>query len=146
MAPAKRKKTTAARKRVATKPAQKKPAAKASSALAAMRRICLSLPDTKETLTWGQPHFRVDDKIFSGCGDEKGRLTIGFKLEMEHAAAILSDPRFTRAPYVGRYGWVSLDASQVDDWKEVEMLVRESYSLIAPKASTAKLRSRSSKA
>ena len=138
MAPAKKK---AAKKRTASKASPKKqPAVKASTALVAMRRICLSLPDTTETLTWGQPHFRVADKIFSGCGDEKGRLTIGFKLEMEHAAAILSDPRFTRAPYVGRYGWVSMDASQVDDWKQVEMLVRESYSLIAPKASVAKLR------
>ncbi|HMJ53252.1 MAG TPA: hypothetical protein VK540_14295 [Polyangiaceae bacterium] len=40
--------------------------------LTKMRAICLSLPDTKETLTWGQPHFRVGDKIFSGYGEEKG--------------------------------------------------------------------------
>ncbi len=32
-----------------------------------MRKICLSLPDTKETLTWGEPHFRVGDKIFAGA-------------------------------------------------------------------------------
>lgn len=59
--------------------------AKTDPALAKMREICLSLPDTKETLTWGQPHFRVGEKIFAGCGEEKESWVIGFKLEMEHA-------------------------------------------------------------
>jgi predicted DNA-binding protein (MmcQ/YjbR family) len=98
-----------------------------------VRKICLALPGTQETLTWGQPHFRVGDKIFSGYGTEKGKTTIGFKLEMDHADAIVSDPRFSRAPYVGHKGWVSMDASQVKDWEEVRLLIHESYRLIAPK-------------
>jgi predicted DNA-binding protein (MmcQ/YjbR family) len=109
------------------------------SVLSRMREICLSLPDTKETLTWGQPHFRVGDKIFAGCGDEKGRAVIGFKLEMDHADAILQDPRFWRAPYVGHKGWVSMDASTVEDWEEVRPLVLESYRLIAPKRTVARM-------
>ena len=102
--------------------------------------ICLSLPDTKLTMTWGQPHFRVGDKIFCGYGEEKGRYTIGFKLEMEHADILVrNDPRFTRAPYVGHKGWVSMDAKKIKDWDEVRTLVLESYRLIAPKKSLAKL-------
>lgn len=54
------------------------------------RAICLSPPETKETLTWGQPHFRVGEKIFAGCGDEKGRTVIGFKLDMDHADATVA--------------------------------------------------------
>jgi predicted DNA-binding protein (MmcQ/YjbR family) len=104
-----------------------------------MREICLALPDTKETLTWGQPHFRVGEKIFAGCGDEKGRPVIGFKLEMDHADAIIQDARFSRAPYVGHKGWVSMDASGVHDWNEVRPLVLESYRLIAPKRTVAKM-------
>lgn len=107
--------------------------------LTKMREICLALPDTKETITWGQPHFRVGDKIFSGYGDEKGKKVIGFKLEMDHADAMLDDPRFWRAPYVGHKGWVSMDATQVRDWEEVRLLIHESYRLIAPKKSLAKL-------
>jgi predicted DNA-binding protein (MmcQ/YjbR family) len=107
--------------------------AKTTSVLTRLRRICLSLPDTRETLTWGEPHFRVGDKIFCGCGDENSRPRIGFKLEREHAEAILQDPRFRRAPYVGHKGWVSMDASRVEDWTEVRALVLESYRLIAPK-------------
>jgi predicted DNA-binding protein (MmcQ/YjbR family) len=112
---------------------------KGDSKLAQMRKICLALPETKETLTWGQPHFRVGDKIFSGYGEEKGKLTIGFKLEMDHADALISDPRFSRAPYVGHKGWVSMDASKVTDWEEVRLLIHESYRLIAPKRLVAAL-------
>jgi predicted DNA-binding protein (MmcQ/YjbR family) len=113
--------------------------AKSASVLAKMREICLSLPETKETLTWGQPHFRVGDKIFAGCGEEKGRTVVGFKLDMDHADAIIQDPRFWRAPYVGHKGWVSMDAGAVEDWEEVRPLVLESYRLIAPKRTLARL-------
>jgi predicted DNA-binding protein (MmcQ/YjbR family) len=112
---------------------------KGRSVLDQMRAICLALPDTKETLTWGQPHFRVGEKIFAGCGEEKGRAVIGFKLDMDHADAIIQDPRFWRAPYVGHKGWVSMDASGVDDWNAVRPLVLESYRLIAPKRTVAKM-------
>ncbi len=107
--------------------------------LTKMKGICLSLPDTKLTMTWDQPHFRVGDKIFAGCGEENGKVTIGFKLEMEHAHEILRDKRFTRAPYVGHKGWVSMDASGIKNWEEVRRLILESYRLIAPKKTFAKL-------
>jgi predicted DNA-binding protein (MmcQ/YjbR family) len=101
--------------------------------LTEMRRICLALPETAETMTWGQPHFRVRGKIFAGFGDHGGTFTIGFKLEREHADAAIQDPRFVRAPYVGAHGWISMDVKGVRDWAEVRALVRESYRLIAPK-------------
>jgi predicted DNA-binding protein (MmcQ/YjbR family) len=112
---------------------------KIDTVLKKMREICLSLPDTKETITWGEPHFRVGEKIFAGCGFERGQLTIGFKLEMDHADGIVQDPRFRRAPYVGHKGWVSMDATQVKDWREVRSFILESYRLIAPKKAQAKL-------
>ena len=105
-----------------------------SSPLTEMRRICLALPETAETMTWGQPHFRVRGKIFAGFGDHAGIANIGFKLEREHADAVIQDPRFYRAPYVGAHGWVSMRVEGVRDWNEVRALVLESYRLIAPKA------------
>jgi predicted DNA-binding protein (MmcQ/YjbR family) len=109
--------------------------AKTDPVLARMRAICLALPDTKETLTWGEPHFRVGEKIFAGYGGHKGKMTIGFKLTKPHAEAVIHDPRFERAPYVGKHGWVSMDASKVTDWGQVAAMIHESYELIAPKAS-----------
>jgi predicted DNA-binding protein (MmcQ/YjbR family) len=113
--------------------------AKGGSVLANVRKICLSLPDTQETWTWGKPHFRVANKIFCGCGDEGDEPVIGFKLEKEHADTAIQDPRFTRAPYVGHKGWVSMDVSGVRDWEKVRPLILESYRLIAPKKTLAKL-------
>jgi predicted DNA-binding protein (MmcQ/YjbR family) len=115
--------------------------AKQDPILAKVRQICLALPDTKETLTWGKPHFRVGDKIFAGYGAEGDKQVLGFKLQMDHAAARIKDPRFARAPYVGHKGWVSLDAAQIDDWDDVCSMILESYTLIAPKKSLAKLES-----
>jgi predicted DNA-binding protein (MmcQ/YjbR family) len=113
---------------------------KASEAAARAREIYLSLPDTKETITWGAPHMRVGDKIFGGHGVEGGKAIVSFKLEMDHAdLRVQNDPRFSRAPYVGHKGWVTMDVSDVEDWGEVRALIEESYRLIAPKKSLAKL-------
>ncbi|HMJ16173.1 MAG TPA: MmcQ/YjbR family DNA-binding protein [Polyangiaceae bacterium] len=113
--------------------------AKADPVLAKVKAICLSLPDTKLTMTWGSPHFRVGEKIFAGYGAEGSKPSIGLKLEMAHAQRVLDDPRFERAAYVGHKGWVSMDVSRVTDWEEVRALIHESYRLIAPKRSLAKL-------
>ena len=113
--------------------------AKTDEVLTTMREICLSLPDTKETMTWGKPHFRVGEKIFAGCGEENGRQVIGFKLQMAHAEAVVKDPRFWRAPYVGHKGWVSMDEVSVKDWEEVRAMINESFRLIAPRKTLAKL-------
>ena len=113
--------------------------AKTDAALAKIRKICLSLPDTKETMTWGKPHFRVGEKIFAGYGEENGKCVVGFKLEMAHASIAVQVPGFSRAPYVGHKGWVSLETDSVKDWDEVREMILESYRLIAPKKSLAKL-------
>ena len=105
-----------------------------------LRKICLDLPDTKLTMTWGAPHFRVANKIFCGSGEEDGVFTIGFKLEKPHAARVLKDPRFSVAPYVGKHGWVHMKVTRAKDLGEVRRYVEESYELIAPTKSLAKLK------
>ncbi len=99
------------------------------------RAICLALPNTKETFPWGEPHFRVGEKIFSGCsfggGDE---WSFGVKLEKGmQAELVASDARFAVAPYVGKHGWVQVRPGANPDWDEVATLVECSYRLIAPK-------------
>lgn len=135
--------------KLAKKPA-KKVAKKASAsaetvnlddaAFQKVRALALALPDTKLTMTWGSPHFRVGEKIFCGFGAEDGKQVMGVKLEMSHARSIVKDKRFWPAAYVGKHGWVSMDVTQRKSWDEVAALIRESYGLIAPKASLAKLR------
>ena len=111
----------------------------ADPVLAKIKQIVFALPDTKLTLTWGKPHFRVGDKIFCGYGEEQGRAVLGFKLSMAHAQKLTKKPGFWPAPYVGHKGWVSMDASKVRDWAVVRAYLEESYRLIAPKKSLARL-------
>jgi predicted DNA-binding protein (MmcQ/YjbR family) len=141
-APARRKgapKRVAKAAKVAKKP-PRKTAALDKAAFAKVSALCLALPDTKLTMTWGSPHFRVADKIFCGFGAEDGKQVMGVKLVMAHAKSIVKDSRFWPAAYVGKHGWVSMDVTRRKSWDEVAALIRESYGLIAPKASLAKLR------
>ena len=95
-----------------------------------LRRLALALPEAVETLTWGEPHFRVDKKIFTGLGTRDGRVVTSVKLEKAHAEVRLLDPRFRPAPYVGRYGWVEFALDDVSVG-ELETLLGESHRLVA---------------
>ena len=108
--------------------------------LAKLQKICLVLPDTKETETWGKPHFRVGEKIFCGCGEDKGRPVLGLKMEAEQSEVMMKLPGIEKAPYSRRGdGWVAIDPGRFDDWKEIEDLIVGSYCLIAPKRTVASL-------
>lgn len=104
-----------------------------------VREYCLRLPDAHETLTWGEPHFRVNNKIFAGVGLENDTTVLGLKLNQQHAAEVVQIPGFWKAKYVGHKGWVSIDLEQIDDWRMIDEMLLESYQLIAPKRSLRKL-------
>lgn len=106
-----------------------------------LREFCLALPDTTESEKWGKPHFCVCEKIFAGCSTENEHPVIGFKLQKPRATATVQLPGFSIAPYVGRHGWVSMDASVIDDWELIEDMIMESYRLIAPRKTLGKLES-----
>ena len=103
-----------------------------------LRRICLALPEAGEKEAWGDPTWRVRDRIFAmqKGNYEGGRPSVWVKApEGAQAALVASDPdRFFVPPYVGAKGWVGvhLDGRTVD-WGEVADLVEDSYRLIAPK-------------
>ena len=62
-----------------------------------LRRLTLALPDAVETITWGEPHFRIHNKIFAGLGAREGRAVTSVKLEKADAEVRLFDPRFRLA-------------------------------------------------
>lgn len=129
-------------KKPAKPSAARKPTASATAdaAFKKISALALALPDTKLTMTWGSPHFRVGEKIFCGFGTEDGKQVLGVKLALEHARRVVKEARFWPSPYVGKHGWVSTDVTQRKSWDELAALIRESYGLIASKASLAKLR------
>ncbi len=103
-----------------------------------LQTICLALPKTKETLTWGIPHFRVGEKIFCGCAEDQGRPRIGLKMEAYQSEVMMKLPGIEKAPYSRKGdGWVTIDPGVFDDWDEIERLLVGSYRLIAPKRTVA---------
>ena len=98
-----------------------------------LREICLSLPKTSETTTFGHPTFQVGTKTFTVLETYQGVLSICVKVGKKMQPVFLEDTRFYRTPYVGQHGWVSLRANTKLDWTEIDELVRGSYELVSAK-------------
>lgn len=73
-----------------------------------LRTICLGLPDTRETITFGHPTFRTRGGTFAVLEVYRGELTIALKAGFPIQEVLLQDERPIRTPYVGKHGWVSL--------------------------------------
>ena len=112
----------------------------AASPLSRLRRLCLALPEAQEVLAWGEPTFRVRNKMFATFASAanhhgRGRHAAWVKaLPVNQDLLVRSSPhRVFVPPYVGPSGWVGLYLDDVADWDEVERLLREGYLLVAPK-------------
>ncbi len=105
-----------------------------------VRELCLSLPDTTEKLQWGEnPCFKVRGKIFAIVDLSEGNLIpITLKCTPEKFGELLEIDGISQAPYVGRYKWILLENSNVLPSTELEALIRQSYDLVAAKASKKK--------
>jgi predicted DNA-binding protein (MmcQ/YjbR family) len=110
-----------------------------SSVLARLRQICLRLPEVRETVKWGHPTFEAGKKMFAVLDRYDGRPCIAFRAPLDKVDELLTDKRFTEAPYAARYGWICLDAAGRLNWKEVEGLLLGSYRLVALKRMLAAL-------
>jgi predicted DNA-binding protein (MmcQ/YjbR family) len=100
--------------------------------LARLRSLCLSLPETSETASWGHPNFKAGRKTFVAFERVKGRASIAFRLEPDEVERLLERKPFFATPY-GRGLWVSLWADGPVDWRAVQDLVERSYRVVALK-------------
>ena len=109
-----------------------------------LRAICLSMPESSEKETWGDPTWRVRAQIFAmqKGNYEGGRPSVWLKAPKGiQGPLVRSDPqRFFVPGYVGRKGWIGvfLDGPSVD-WEAVRNLIHVSYKLIAPRQLGARL-------
>jgi predicted DNA-binding protein (MmcQ/YjbR family) len=100
-----------------------------------LREICLALPEAAEKEAWGDPTFRVRDKIFAMQKRGDGRVSVWLKApEGSQSILVGADPdRYFVPPYVGHKGWIGVRLDAGPDWAQVAALVKRSYRLIAPK-------------
>lgn len=100
-----------------------------------LRAICLALPEAVEQQAWGDPTFRVRQKIFAMEKRGDGRISVWCKAPPGSQMVLVgADPeRFFVPPYVGHKGWIGMRLDDAPDWREVAEVVRRSYRLIAPR-------------
>jgi predicted DNA-binding protein (MmcQ/YjbR family) len=106
-----------------------------------LRALCLAFPEAEERETWGDPTYRVRDKIFAMEKSGDGRVSVWFKAPSGSQQILVgADPgRFFAPPYVGPKGWIGMRLDNKPDWKEVEAMITRSYRLVAPKKLVLKL-------
>ena len=101
-----------------------------SRTLERVRRLCLALPEARETEAWGHPVFKAGAKTFAAIEPVKGRPSIAFRLDPVDVDLLLKRAPFFVTPY-GRGLWVSAWADTALDWPLVGSLVERSYRVVA---------------
>ncbi len=108
--------------------------------LGRLRRLCLALPEAHEVEAWGEPTFRVRNRMFAMYAAASthhggGRPGVWCKAEASNQSLMVraAPDRFFVPPYVGPSGWVGVWLDGRVDWSELAALLEDAYRLAAPK-------------
>ena len=119
----------------------------AEKTLARVRLTALELPEVVEETAWAGIRWCVRKKNFAhvlridagwppayaqAAGTQGPACVLTFRLRAEKCQAA----RFTRAPFFRPVWFPNIAGLEVDantDWDEVDLLIRESYQVLAPK-------------
>ncbi len=109
-----------------------------------VRRICLSLPETSERPSHGEPTFFVHKKVFTifvNNHHDDGHIAVWLPVPSgEQGRLIEREPAtYYRPPYVGVRGWVGIELDRIGD-DELAWFIEAAWELIAPKRLPAQVR------
>lgn len=114
-----------------------------------LRTLCLALPEAHEVEAWGEPTFRVRNKIFAMYAASETHHGAGRPSVWVKSTHLIQDmlvhedaDRYFAPPYVGPKGWLGIRLDRRPNWKSVEELLRDAYLLTAPRRIAAKLEER----
>lgn len=103
-----------------------------------LRALCLSLPETSESDSWGHPNFRAGKRTFAAFEWVKGRPSVAIHLGDEAEPFLLQHEGSFETPY-GRGRWISLWADEALDWGYLRNVVERAYRTVALKRMIAAL-------
>ncbi len=92
-----------------------------------LRTLCLALPETSESLQFGQPCWRAGKKTFCSVHRYQRRLTLSAWVGVEQQVNLTFSPRYRIPAYSGGNGWIELDMEDEVNWAEVAALLDTSY-------------------
>ena len=97
-----------------------------------VRSMAMALPEVEEIVTWEVDiTFRVRKKIFVIGGEGADRISVKATLDQQADLLDLDPETFASAPYVGRFGWVTVDLGGVDP-AMLEAILRSAWRSVAP--------------
>ena len=88
-----------------------------------IRKVCMALPGTSETASWGHPNFRAGGRTFAVFEIVAGRPCIAIAAELEEQTFLVERFGFFKTPYVGNRGWVSVRVDEPAPFSLVRDLV-----------------------
>jgi hypothetical protein len=120
-----------------------KPPRGGDAALALVRSICLSLPDTVEKLAWNAPTFRVHGRQFAMFlnnhhGDGKIALWCAAPPGVQQDLVAADPKHFYVPPYVGVGGWVGMRLDTKLGKGAIAAIIEQAYRMIAEKKKASK--------
>jgi hypothetical protein len=97
-----------------------------------VRSIAMALPEVEEHVTWGTDiNFRIRNKMFVIGGEGADQVSIKATLGAQAELMDLDPETFGSAPYVGRFGWVTVQLARVDR-DILQGLLRDAWRSTAP--------------
>ncbi len=86
------------------------------------------------------PAFRVNKRPFAivGMDQSTSGASLSINLGRDAQCTLLDDARFSRTPYIGQHGWVTINSARLRKG-ELDMLVTEGYRRVANKKQLAML-------
>jgi hypothetical protein len=120
-----------------SRPSAKRRHPSAGDPVERLRGICLALPEATEKIAWGEPTWRVRERLFAQLDDHHhgaDHLAVWLPAPLgEQEAMVFADPvRFFRPPYVGGRGWVGVRIDRQPDWALMTRLLEQAYRQVAP--------------
>jgi len=92
----------------------------------------MALPEVEEHVTWGTDvNFRIRNKMFVIGGEDATGVSLKASIAVQAELIDLDPETFSSAPYVGRFGWVSVDLARVDR-PLLDKLLRDAWRATAP--------------
>src|SRR3954468_5065865 len=99
-----------------------------------IRKHCMSLPHTTETVQWGYDLvFKVGGKMYAVTPLEPAPVCLSFKCTPEDFAELTERPGIIPAPYMARAQWVALEADDALTAAEIKRYLKRSYELVFAK-------------
>jgi hypothetical protein len=111
----------------------------AKSPLERVRQLCLSLPETSERLSHGQPSFFIREKktfvmyLDNHHGDGRLALWVAAPHGIQEALVESAPEHYFRPPYVGHRGWLGVRLDRGLAWDDIAGAIEDAYLTVAPK-------------